>query len=212
MKNTQYLKWTNNQNPENKDIPYIMAAIRERVMFDWFSQNRSDFTLNSYSYVESKASWDVYITSGGTNYLCEVKIREFNSTTFGDEGWILEEFKYNNLIKYINTPKAKQKNAKAFYINIFRDGVVVWEVKKENNYKFKKQWYQNSTVAGTGYREKSVVLLPTSTGTFYPHFYNLFDANRDAQAIFKFLYPTTIIAENYLFKKANENTKENGKT
>jgi len=185
--------WTYLNKPTEKETPYILASIKERLLFDTFWQSRQDFTINAFSYVESKASWDIYYTSGGTKYLAEIKIRNYNSNQFFTEGWALEETKYLKLIDYIKTPKAKEKGVKAVYVNVFFDGVMIWNVNELKNYKFQWKKFPKSSVCDKGFIMKNVTLLLKNSGTFYRLPVNLSEASRNAKTVFHYLYPSTLI-------------------
>lgn len=173
------------KNPSHQ--PFILAEIREREMFTYFCSHRKDFEITQMSDIASYRKWDAAIISADTEYLCEVKTRDWMMDDFGD--WILEQMKYDAL-KDVQKRMYEQRgrHLTILYINIFNDGVLIWNLDKiELNFHVRE-----SKMTQHGNRNKitkQVANLNASAATRYDLNIN-FDFFNDVSAEkFKLLYP-----------------------
>ena len=172
--------------PEGKNKKVVLAAIRERILFNYFREMYPDFKITHMSKVEGVESWDAVIQSGGTNYLVEIKVRD--KEKFWDN-WIFEEYKYNKLIELSATDKAKQNKLQVMYINFFQDGAIIWnQMGKEAPFFFDRDSIK--TCIGDKSRTiKSVAYMKNLEGSIYNYKNNIKEVNNKAIEVFKNLWP-----------------------
>lgn len=184
-------------------IRMVLASIRERVLFEEFYQQRNqDFKIIGTTDPVSFSKWDVAIESGGTNFIVEVKVRD-KVMTWDD--WILEENKFSALTAMTATVKGLKNKVETLYLNIFRDGAIIWEVNNTKNFVFFNRDSKCSTIEDRGRKDKSCTYLKNANGTVYTYYNNIQLANEKAKTIFKFLYPGIQIPKDIF--KTQHNTK-----
>lgn len=89
----------------------------------------SGYTLNIEQHIEDNGKVDIFMSASTETklykYAIEAKDRWHPHTAFADEGWILEEDKYIELMEYY------KQGYRPIYFNTFNDGTyVVWDVSK----------------------------------------------------------------------------------
>lgn len=129
-------------------------------------------------YEDSPYEWDCTFTAGkydnidcfstaytpikNITYANEIKNREINIDTYANDGFILEEVKYNALME-----AHTQSGYTPLYINYFNDGRIVWDVTTLRNVQNRwiMKWCTKTTAENYGKRVlKKVILLYPQEG------------------------------------------------
>lgn len=179
------IKAHNTELPKGSSENVIKASIRERLMFKEFRNRQNDFKIKHISFVEEADSWDVIYLSGQTEYLAEIKTRDKKFQDWDQEGWILEEYKYNALCEL---QKKSKRPLKKTYVNIFKDAVVIWDL-DSIELQFIDRECKVMTVENKGKRNKKVALLKSEQGTVYKGNYDISMFTWLSEKIFEFFYP-----------------------
>lgn len=182
-----------NNEPQNPRI--VLASIRERIAFKEFQEKQNDFKIEYISKVEDTKGWDVIILSAGTRMLCEIKVRDKD---LNYDNWILEEKKYNKLIEICESEKGKEMKLVPFYINVFRNGILFWDLSK-NNPEFFLRDSKKTTAEDNGRIVKSVAYLKNNTSIAYKFNTDLPSILYKSKIVYSFLYPGHSIPEGGIF-------------
>lgn len=168
-------------NKKETDQTFLMASIKERILFSLWNEKQDDFRIVKFSRFDDKsAKWDVSFYSGGCYYIAEIKCRNYNSFDYDD--WIIDKKKWTDLDS-IRNEYDKDCNIQICYINIFPDDRVgIWQLDeldskdlryRERTGRKKTCGQDNSTSIHKEY------FLPVDKGTFYnfelPSFYDLYN-------------------------------------
>ena len=118
---------------EKERYSYYISEYAGRVAVYELSQELN-FT-STFTSFSGKDGYDGIIFSGNSEYLTEIKMRDYNLTNrFISEGAIMEKYKVNNL-----QLSATNRNSKAYIINIWKPNVVtIWDITYSKNIKTKK--------------------------------------------------------------------------
>ena len=175
------------RKPEEKRIPIILFAIRERMMFDEYAANDPFINWKYFTKVEGYDAWDLCIESAGTTYICEVKVRNKNLSQYDD--FYIEQIKYDALKKITSSDRAIKKGTRLLYINFFHDGVIFWELDKIDP-KFSLNNMKSNTFSGKAKKiDKPSASLKKNLGITKKYNTMLYDKNRDAISSYHFLFP-----------------------
>lgn len=101
--------------------------------------------------------------NGSVDYtLIELKDRNFASdNSLAVEGLILEETKYENILKSLNKARSKGYKANAFYVNFMTDlKVSVFDLEKAKKYRTTSLMLPKTTLANSELVEKRVKKIP----------------------------------------------------
>lgn len=178
----------NAKMPEGCLKSVIVSSIRERIMFNDFKNERGDFNISHVSKVEGSESWDIIYQSGQTNNICECKVRDKMLEWHDNEGWIIEEYKYNKLKQLQQSARNKGNDMRIIYANIFRNAVVIWDLDNVQLNFFERD-SKTMTMEDAGRKIKRVAYLTSSQGTTYRYTQNPKKKLAEADRIFYFLFP-----------------------
>lgn len=181
--------------PKQQDAPYILAAIRERILFQQYQQHLNTFIITHESPVWSQDKWDTAILSGSP-YLVEVKVRD-QDIRYDD--WIFEHNKWSALIQLLTSQKAVMNGTNGFYCNIFRDGVILWNPWDTKPEHFFERDSKVKTMEDKGRKVKLLTYLKKSSGTQYNYYTNIPAANEQAKLQFKQQFPDLELPEQNFF-------------
>lgn len=128
-----------------------------RDIFKKFCEQQADFKY----YKSSKglySKWDVSYVSKGLKFIGEIKVRNYESTTFGD--WFIQADKLEGLMEI----QKQIPGSKISYINIFKDNITyIWNLDDIDFSKIKEgvlQLQKNDYTTETEW--KKVYYLPNS--------------------------------------------------
>jgi hypothetical protein len=141
----------------NTTTNYQTDDQKGRELFKTFCQQQPEFTFKK----ESKSDfskWDVSYTSKGSKFIGEIKVRDYDATTFGD--WFMQADK----LEALQELQKAVPGTKISYINIFNDNLtyiwhldeIDWSTIKQGVLQLQKNDYDNEVVW------KSVYYLPHS--------------------------------------------------
>jgi len=103
---------TKYQKDDQKGREIFKAFVKENPEFKFIKESKDEFS-----------PWDVSFTNKRENYIGEIKIRKYKSTTFND--WYLQTDKYEKLKEL----QSKIPNSKISYINFFDDNMtLIWNL------------------------------------------------------------------------------------
>jgi hypothetical protein len=133
-----------------------------RILFQQYCSTTSWCKYNK-SAKDEFSPWDVSYTSGSTQVIGEIKMREYASDAF--DGWFLEEKKLKELSVIRKAVIDKQKDSLPtpviHYINMFTDGqIMIWDI--TNLEGTVEQIKLNKTTMGDTFKvDKGIITLPT---------------------------------------------------
>lgn len=189
------MKATNVKLPEGQNPNMILASIRERVLFVEFFKKRNDFDITHISKVEGGDSWDVIINSGNTKAVVEIKVRDKD---MGWDNWILEEYKYKKMQDLIKSDKAKKNNLQIWYMNIFRNGAIIWNITNEKPEFFMRD-SKATSAEDRGRKMKSVTYMKNNSGCIYKYNNEMDKALKHSKTVFEFLWPGVPVPNEGIF-------------
>ena len=179
---------TVNQSPIEHP-KFVLASIRERILFNNFLNQRKDFEIKNTSPITGYDKWDVVIKSANTPYVIEIKIRD--KSMFMYEEWFLEEIKFSSLTGITSSSRAKELGTKAYYLNIFQDGVLMWEISNELAPKFTVVYMKKTTAVQSEAIGKRVTHMSRKSATIYSFTNDIYKANKESKDQFRKLLPNT---------------------
>jgi hypothetical protein len=173
------------QKITNQEYKFFSASTTERQCIIHLNSFQ-DFKITHISKIEGYDSWDVVYVSGGTNNLAEIKVR--NKFIDGYPDYIIEEKKYNELIRLTSTEKGKNNNLQPVYINFFFDGCVIWNL-NEVELEFRMMDMPDNSQTTNYTKSKSCALLRPKDGHIIRYNTDITKRQEEAITIMKFLFP-----------------------
>jgi hypothetical protein len=145
---------------------YVKDDEKGRIIFDAFCKQETWCKVNKYAKNDC-AHWDISFYSGKTANIGEIKLRKYKSDDYGT--WYLQVDKYDELVQLQSKLKAKGKDTKITYINIFQDNItVIWVLDNIDMLKLEKKMIQ---LQKNDYEDelvwKQVYALPRMYGDLY---------------------------------------------
>lgn len=136
---------------------YQKAETKCRKQFSEFVASANTQLWNLIYQKDDFESTDVIMMSGACDVIAELKIRDYYHTKTWNgmpEGWVFEKLKFDALMSSIYSDK--------YFIIIFRDKVVVWNIESlKNKIKWQIDMLRKSSVGGSlEKKEKEVTYLP----------------------------------------------------
>jgi len=184
-------------NSDLNKAKYIIMGNRERLLFEHFNKYlRNDFIINYISESDGYDSYDAIITSGNSLMMCEIKVRDKNMEEYAEAGWFLEEQKIDKMIE------TDIKVDKYLYVNIFRNGVVIWDVTNKTKFNFSNLLLKANTADNPSNtkKEKSVAMLKNIEANIIVRYdFNLLNALKLAKRMYKKDNPLKPIPSEGLF-------------
>ena len=125
----------------------------EELTIEWMNKNIPIFKDLPLNLVEGNpySSWDVY----NDKIVGELKHRRMPYSRYAEDGYILEEFKFNKLVE-----RAKSNGETILYINTFDDEdstIVWWNLSKLIDEKYDFNWHNKSMKKTTYFEDNSQV-------------------------------------------------------
>lgn len=135
-----------------------------RVKFQQYCSTTTWCKYNKAS-KDEYAAWDVSYTSGATQVIGEIKLRDYASDAF--DGWFMEEKKLKALHAVREAVKSKYKHSTTtpsiHYINIFTDDkIIIWDVTNLDAV-VETHNLQQTTMGNQQEVSKAIITLPTAT-------------------------------------------------
>ena len=137
-----------------------------RLIFQQYCNNNTSWCKYNKSAKDEFSSWDVSYTSGGTQVIGEIKMRNFASNTFN--GWFLEDKKLKDLKVVRDEVINKQNDSTSTstptiqYINIFNDGnIIIWDITNIDSVTTTMS-LKRTTMGNQFDIDKAIITLPTS--------------------------------------------------
>lgn len=165
---------------------FIIANIRERILFMQFQQQQKNFDIQLLTSVTGFDEYDAIIQSGVSKSIVEVKVRP-KSMIY--DNWFLHQNKFKALTALTSTDKAIKLNTKCLFLNIFDDGVIYWEIDNNQNIQFEDVWVKKTTFASKEMVQKGTAMLKIKDGTVIKYQTNIAQATKDARLLFKCMFP-----------------------
>jgi hypothetical protein len=158
---------------------YKIKSITERILLNQFHRLQ-DFEILYITKAEGYSSYDCILSSGGTEYICEIKIRKYNKDFNQYEGYMIQQNKYDALMT-----EAKQKKLTPLYINMFATGVLIWNLNTVTLPTWETKLYQKNDVDDTiTLQEKIAGDLLTSEAHVYQCALDLVKASQEAERVY----------------------------
>jgi hypothetical protein len=112
-----------------------------REVFDAFCKQEKEWCKVNKFAKDDYSHWDVSFYSGKTANIGEIKLRKYKSNDYGT--WYLQVDKYDALVQLQSELKAKGKDTRIAYINIFQDNITqIWVLDNIDMSKLEKKMIQ----------------------------------------------------------------------
>ena len=130
-----------------------MVLRNEELTIEWMNKNIPAFKVLSLKLVKDDkySSWDVF----NDKVVGELKHRRMPYSRYAEDGYILEEYKFNKLVE-----RAKSNKETILYINTFDDEdstLVWWDLSKLINEKYDFNWHSKSMKKTTDFENNSQI-------------------------------------------------------
>lgn len=156
-----------------KQRPFSVASIAERITICDFKRQQNDFEIKELTAINSDDKYDCLIMSGDCHWITEIKNRTCQINAFPDN-WI-EVDKLDELLLL-----SKQKNMPAKLIQVFTDGLAIWDIHDIlNRYndgqtvKRMQKYKEYSVSASNKKKVEEVMVIQRSWATIYNYKRNL---------------------------------------
>ena len=132
-----------------------MGLQSEKTATEWLNKNVSAFKESplKLSWNNQYESWDVY----NNEIIGELKHRHMPYLRWAEQGYILEKYKFDKLVKH---SKSREDGAKILYINTFDDEdstLVWWNLSTLIEEKYDFNWHNKSMKKTTYFENNSQV-------------------------------------------------------
>jgi len=132
-----------------------MGLQSEKTATEWLNKNVSAFKESplKLNWNNQYESWDVY----NNEIIGELKHRHMPYLRWAEQGYILEKYKFDKLVKH---SKSREDGAKILYINTFDDEdstLVWWNLSTLIEEKYDFNWHNKSMKKTTYFENNSQV-------------------------------------------------------